>query len=357
MDAELQTPNSEHSINMEENKMGYKVIVAGATGAVGTQMIQGLEERKFPVDEIKFLASSRSAGKKLKFNGADVTVEELKEDSFAGFQIALFSAGGDRSLQYAPASAKAGCVVVDNSSAFRMEKDVPLVVPEVNPEAAKEHKGIIANPNCSTIQMVHALKPLHDAAQIKRVVVSTYQAVSGAGLRAIEELKNSATALVNGTEEPKAVKFAQPMGFNCLPQIDTFLDNGYTKEEWKMVVETKKIMCDDSIEVSPTAVRVPVYHGHSESVNIEFARDLSPEDARDLLSSFPGIIVIDNLAKNEWPHPRMAAGRDETFVGRIRRDPSQANTLNMWIVSDNIRKGAATNAIQIAELLVERQWL
>ena len=333
----------------------YSVAVAGATGAVGLEMIKTLEQRKFPVGSIKLLASERSAGKELRFNGKPVKVEKLSKDSFKGIQIALFSAGASRSLEFAPAAAASGAVVVDNSSAFRMEPDIPLVVPEVNPHAIAQYKkrGIIANPNCSTIQMVVALKPIHDAARIKRIVVSTYQAVSGTGLKAIDELLTQTRAILNSQEVQKKV-YPHQIAFNCLPHIDVFLENGYTKEEMKMVNETRKIMEDPTIRVTATTVRVPVLHSHSESVNIETEKKLTPQKVREILSRAPGVRVDDNPALNEYPLAIHAAGRDETFVGRIREDESIPNGINMWIVSDNIRKGAALNAVQIAEILIEK---
>ena len=333
----------------------FNVAVVGATGAVGNEMIEILEQRKFPVRDLKLLASERSAGLSLGFKGHDVKVEVLKEDSFKGVEIGLFSPGGAVSRKFAPIAARSGCVVIDNTSAFRMEPDIPLVVPEVNAHAVKDYKrrGIIANPNCSTIQMVVALKPLHDAARIKRVVVSTYQAVSGTGKKAIAELEGQVTAIYGNREIVHKV-YPHQIAFNCLPHIDVFLENGYTKEEMKMVNETKKIMEDDSIQVTATTVRVPVFYGHSESVNIEFERDLSPDEARSILSKAPGVVVADDPGKAVYPLAIYAAGRDETFVGRIRRDESVAHGLNMWIVSDNIRKGAALNAVQIAEVLAEK---
>jgi len=330
------------------------VAVAGATGAVGGKMMETLERRNFPVANIKLLASARSVGRKLVFKGEEIAVEELKEDSFEGVDIALFSAGGSRSLQFAPIAARAGCVVVDNSSAFRMEPEVPLVVPEVNPEQVANHNGIIANPNCSTIQLVVVLKPLHDAAKIKRVVVSTYQAVSGAGLKAVEELRKESESVLAGGQYERNV-FPHQIAFNCLPQIpqsDAFLENGYSTEEMKMVNETKKIIGDDSIRVTATTVRVPVFVGHSESVNIETEKKLSADEARKILAKAPGVKVVDDLARQLYPLATDAAGRDETFVGRIREDLSIDNGLDMWIVADNLLKGAALNAVQIAEELV-----
>ncbi len=333
----------------------YAVAVAGATGAVGLEMIKTLEQRKFPVGSVKLLASERSAGKELGVNGKPVKVEKLTKDSFKGIQIALFSAGASRSLEFAPAAAASGAVVVDNSSAFRMDPEIPLVVPEVNPHAVAQYKkrGIIANPNCSTIQMVVALKPIHDAARIKRIVVSTYQAVSGTGLKAIDELLVQTRALLSSQEIQKKV-YPHQIAFNCLPHIDVFLENGYTKEEMKMVNETRKIMEDPTIRVTATTVRVPVVHSHSESVNIETEKKITPKEVRELLSKAPGVKVVDNPALNEYPLAIHAAGRDETFVGRIREDESIPNGINMWVVSDNVRKGAALNAVQIAEILIEK---
>lgn len=336
-------------------KVKYNVAVAGATGAVGQCMIKILEERKFPVDEIHLLASERSAGKELPFRGQMAPVARLTRDSFKGIDIALFSAGAARSLEFAPAAAASGAVVVDNSSAFRMDPDIPLVVPEVNPGDVGLYtkKGIIANPNCSTIQMVVALKPIHDVAGIKRIVVSTYQAVSGTGQKAIAELEEQVRAYVAGKEMCRSV-YPHQIAFNCLPHIDSFLPNGYTKEEIKMVNETKKIMGDDSIRVTATTVRVPVFWGHSESVNIETEKKITANDVKELLKKTPGVVVVDDPAQNLYPLAIYAAGRDETFVGRIREDESIANGINIWVVADNIRKGAATNAVQIAEILIEK---
>jgi aspartate-semialdehyde dehydrogenase len=333
----------------------FNVAVVGATGAVGNEMIETLAERKFPVKSLKLLASERSLGVTLSYKGQDVPVDVLNEDSFKGVQIGLFSAGGSISQKFAPIAAKDGCVVIDNTSAFRMEPDIPLVVPEVNAHAIKDYKkrGIIANPNCSTIQMVVVLKPLHDAARIKRVVVSTYQAVSGTGKKAIYELETQVRALFNNQEIEKKV-YPHQIAFNCLPHIDVFLENGYTKEEMKMVNETKKIMEDQTIQVTATTVRVPVFYSHSESVNVEFEKELTPEAARKLLAKAPGVKVVDDPKKNEYPLAIYAAGKDDTFVGRIRKDESIKYGLNLWVVSDNIRKGAALNAVQIAEILAER---
>ena len=330
------------------------IAVAGATGAVGNQMIRCLEEMDFPMNSVVFLASSRSVGRQLRFKGDLIDVKELKEDSFKGCDIALFSAGGGTSEKFAPFAAKDGCVVVDNSSAWRMDPQVPLVVPEVNPHAIAQHtqKGIIANPNCSTIQMVVALQPIHKKYGIKRIVVSTYQAVSGTGKKAIDELFDQSRAMINFLDYEKKV-YPHRIAFNCLPHIDTFLDNGYTKEEMKMVNETRKIMEDDSIAVTATTVRVPVFFGHSESVNIETYEPVSAGDVRDLLENAPGVKVMDNPGENLYPLATDAAGQDLTLVGRIRQDESVPNGINMWIVADNIRKGAATNTVQIAQILAE----
>lgn len=330
---------------------GYRVAVVGATGAVGTMMIRVLEERNFPVRSIKLLASSRSAGKKLKFKGEEITVEELKESSFQGVDIALFSAGASVSRTFGPIAVSSGCVVVDNSSAFRMDPETPLVVPEVNAHALKNHKGLISNPNCSTIQMVVALKPILDAVGIKRIVATTFQAVSGTGQRAIFELENQVRAWASGEPMPRSV-YPHQIAFNCLPHIGAFLENGYTEEEMKMVNETRKIFEDPSIAVSATTVRVPVFYGHSEAVNVELKAPLSPEEARELLAKAEGVTVIDDPKNNLYPMPIHAAGQDKTMVGRIRRDLSVEHGLVMWIVADNIRKGAATNAVQIAEILI-----
>ena len=333
---------------------GKVVAVAGATGVVGRQMLETLEARNFPVSKIKLLASERSKGKQLPFKGEMIDVEVLSDDSFEGVDIALFSAGGGTSKRFAPSAAKAGAVVVDNSSAWRMDPEVPLVVPEVNAYDIAKHKGIIANPNCSTIQMVVVLKPLHDAARIKRVVVSTYQAVSGAGIAAISELQDQSRALLEGKEYPPKV-FPHQIAFNCIPQIpqsDAFGDNGYTSEEMKMVNETKKILGDDSVAVTATTVRVPVITGHSESVNVETEKKLTATEAKELLAKAPGVIVEDDLDAQKYPLATNAAGKYDTFVGRIREDISHPSALDMWIVSDNLLKGAALNAVQIAEKLI-----
>ena len=330
-----------------------KVAVVGATGAVGNLMVKVLEERSFPVGELTLLASARSLGKTLPFKGTELPVQELREDSFASIQVALFSAGGSVSKKFAPLAAAAGCVVIDNSSAFRMDPTVPLIVPEVNPDAVAPHPNIIANPNCSTIQMVVALKPIYDAAGIKRIVVTTFQAVSGTGKRAIEELRQQVSDVVQGREVQREI-YPHQIAFNCFPHIGAFLENGYTEEEMKMVNETQKIFGDPEIAVCATTVRVPVYFGHSESVNIETKTPIAVDRVRALLEKAPGVRVVDEVAKARYPIPLEAEGTDETLVGRIRQDPSVANGLVMWVVADNIRKGAATNAVQIAELLLEK---
>jgi len=316
-------------------------------------MLKVLEEREFPISSIKMLASERSRGKTLTFRGETVPVEVLGEDSFKGVEIALFSAGGATSKEFAPCAKRDGCVVVDNSSAWRMDPDVPLVVPEVNPEDVEWHDGIIANPNCSTIQMVVVLKPLHDAARIERVVLSTYQAVSGAGVKALQELMDQTKAMLEGND-PVCSVFPYPIAFNCIPQIpqsDAFTENGYTTEEMKMVNETQKIMGDESIRVTATTVRVPVHTGHSEAVNIETQRKLTADRAREILSKAPGVVVLDDPAQQLYPLAIDSVGKGETFVGRIREDISQSRGLDLWVVSDNLLKGAALNAVQIAELL------
>jgi len=331
----------------------FVVAVCGATGAVGQEMLKVLEQRDFPYSKVIPLASARSAGKKVECKGEELTVVELTENSFDGVDIALFSAGGSISEKFAPIAAKAGCVVVDNSSAWRMDPECPLVVPEVNPEDLDWHKGIIANPNCSTIQMMVALKPIHDEAKIKRVVVSTYQAVSGTGQKAIEELENQVRRLMSG-QPVVADVYPHQIAFNCLPHIDVFQPNGYTKEEMKMVNETVKIMGDPNIKVTATCVRVPVFYGHSESINIETELKLTADDVRALLAKAPGVVVEDYPEKLAYPMAINASGEDDTFVGRIREDETIENGINMWVVSDNIRKGAALNTVQIAETLIER---
>jgi len=332
----------------------YRVAVVGATGAVGEVMRSTLAHRGFPVSELVALASARSAGLELEFGDGCVECQELTPDSFEGVDIALFSAGADISRTFAPIARDAGCVVIDNSSAWRMDPEVPLIVPEVNPDAARDHRGIIANPNCSTIQMVVVLKPLHDETRITRVVVSTYQAVSGTGTEAISELVRQSDELLEGMT-PQVEVYPHQIAFNCLPHIDVFLEDGSTKEEQKMVDETKKIMGDDTIEVTATCVRVPVENGHSEAVNVQFAGEMPPARARELLASAPGVIVLDDPSLGMYPMPVIASGTDPVYVGRIRRDPTIPHGLNLWVVADNLRKGAALNAVQIAELLVERQ--
>ena len=334
-----------------KKKEKYNVAVVGATGAVGNAMIEILEERNFPVDNLLLLASERSEGKLLKFHGKSIVVRTLTHDSFKGVDIALFSAGATRSKEFAPSAVKEGAVVIDNTSAFRMQEDVPLVVPEVNPEKIKEHSGIIANPNCSTIQMVVVLKPIYDKAGIKRIVVSTYQAVSGSGKKAIEELSLQTQAVLNAKPVVCSV-YPYQIAFNCLPHIDVFLENGYTKEEEKMINETKKIMEDEAISITATTVRVPVYSAHSESVNIETKDKISGEGVKKLLSNAPGLKVLDSPDESEYPVAIQASGKDEVFVGRIREDNSIEKGINLWIVSDNIRKGASLNAVQIAECLI-----
>ena len=337
---------------MLKKKSGYVVAVVGATGAVGTEMIEVLEERKFPVTRLVPLASTRSAGGMVTFEGNEVPIEVLTKDSFVGVDIALFSAGAELSREFAPIAVKAGAVVIDNSAAWRMASEVPLVVPEVNAHDIQRHKGIIANPNCSTIQMVVALKPLHDQARIKRIVVTTFQSVSGTGKDAMDELMAECQDLLSfKSASPKVYPYQ--IAFNCLPQIDDFLPSGYTKEEMKMVNETQKIIGDDTIRVTATTVRVPVFYGHSEALNIETERKLTPYEARQILAQAPGVKVVDDPLKNQYPMPLDAAGQDLTLVGRIREDFSIENGLNFWVVADNLRKGAATNAVQIAEILIQ----
>lgn len=339
----------------------YNVAIMGATGAVGQQMKDQLEKRKFPIGNIKFLSSKRSAGTAIEFNGQSYTVEEATPDSFDGVDIALFSAGGSVSEKFAPEAVKRGAIVVDNTSAFRMNEEVPLVVPEVNKEALKSHSGVIANPNCSTIQMVCALQPLKERFGLNKVIVSTYQAVSGAGIEAINELKDQAADFDNAaTAEAKVlpVKSAErhyPIAFNAVPQIDQFADNGFTLEEMKMINETKKIMNAQSLAVAATCVRLPVVTGHSESVYAEFDSAPTLEQVRDALRTAPGVILQDDPSKQEYPMPLMAAGKDEVFVGRIRQDLDNPNGYHLWIVSDNLIKGAALNSVQIAEALIEER--
>ena len=339
--------------------MGYRVAVVGATGAVGREMLQTLAERNFPADKIYALASSKSVGRELSYGEDDtVTVSALDEFDFATADIALFSAGGDTSKAYAPKAGEAGCIVIDNSSAFRMDDDVPLIVPEVNPDAiegttpAQGGRNIIANPNCSTAQLVVALKPLHDAFGVRRVVVSTYQAVSGAGRPAMDELFNQTKGIyVNDAVKPEL--FTKQIAFNAIPHIDVFMDDGYTKEEWKMTAETKKIM-DPSIDLVAHCVRIPVFIGHSEAVFIETDKPITDKSARTLLQDAPGVVVIDHRANEGYVTPHEAAGEDAVYISRIRNDPTVENGLVFWCVSDNLRKGAALNSVQIAELVVER---
>ena len=327
----------------------YNIAVVGATGMVGRKFLQVLEERKLPVKNYYLFASKRSAGKKVSFMGQEHTVLELTEDCFEGkdIDIALFSAGGSTSEKFAPIAAKAGAVVIDNSSAWRMHDDVPLVVPEVNPEDIDWNHGIIANPNCSTIQAVVALKPLHDRYHIKRIVYSTYQAVSGAGMGGYNDLKN-------GMEGQAPQKFPYPIFGNCLPHIDVFLDNGYTKEEVKMIEETKKILHDQDLRITATTVRVPVFHGHSESINVEFSKPFELDELKATLAGAPGIVLQDDPQNNVYPMAILAEDKDPVFVGRIRRDDTVESGVNLWVVADNIRKGAATNAVQIAEEFIRR---
>lgn len=338
----------------------YNVAILGATGAVGQEFLNLIEERNFPFAELKMLASKRSAGKKIQFMGKEYTVEEATEDSFKGVDIALF-AGGAASKTFAPAAVKAGAVVIDNSSAFRMDPEVPLVVPEVNPEAIANHKGIIANPNCSTIIMVMALKPLYNVSKIKRVVVSTYQAVSGGGKEAMAELEEQVKAINEGRPVVANIlpgaslaKHYQ-IAFNLIPQIDVFKENLYTKEEMKMIDETKKIMSDDSMRITATTIRVPVYRSHAESVNVEFEDEISVEKAREVLTAFPGVTLTDNPDEQIYPMPLETSGKNDVEVGRIRKDYSIDNALNFWVCGDQIRKGAALNALQIAEYMIKNE--
>ena len=340
----------------------YNVAILGATGAVGQEFLNLIEERNFPFSELKLLASKRSAGKKIQFMGKEYTVEEATENSFEGIDIALF-AGGSISKTLGPVAAKAGAVVIDNSSTFRMDPEVPLVVPEVNPEAIAQHKGIIANPNCSTIIMVMALKPLYDVSKIKRIVVSTYQAVSGGGKEAMEELENQVKAISEGKEvvanilPGASLEKHYQIAFNLIPQIDVFKDNLYTKEEMKMIDETKKIMSDDDMRITATTIRVPVYRSHAESVNVEFEDEVTVEKAREVLANFPGVILNDDPSQQAYPMPLFTSGKNDVEVGRIRKDYSIENGLNFWVCGDQIRKGAALNAVQIAEYMIEHDMI
>lgn len=336
---------------MLRKKNTYTVAVVGATGAVGREMVSILEERKFPVAELVLLASERTEGERIECNNKNWTVKKLGKDSFTDVDIALFSAGSERSIQFAPIAVAAGAVVIDNSSAFRMDAKVPLVVPEINAHAMEKHTGIIANPNCSTIGLLMALKPIHDAAKVKRVVVTTFQSVSGTGKEAIDELAGQTVALLNFKDIEKKV-YPHQIAFNCLPHIDVFLENGYTKEEMKMVNETRKIMEDESIQLTATTVRVPVFRCHAESVNIETGTKISANEARAVLSRMPGVLVYDDPSRSIYPLQLDVSGKDDIYVGRVREDDTIKNGLNLWIVVDNIRKGAALNAVQIAEHLL-----
>lgn len=334
-----------------------KVAVVGATGLVGTKMLQVLAERNFPVTELVPVASEKSVGKEIEFKGKKFKVVSMTDAIAARPAVALFSAGGSTSLEWAPKFAEAGITVIDNSSAWRMDPSKPLVVPEVNADILTPADKVIANPNCSTIQMVVALQPLHQKYKIRRVVVSTYQSVTGTGVKAVDQLQGERRKAVKGDTADYPMAYKYPIDLNVIPQIDVFLDNGYTKEEMKMVNETKKIMRDDSIRVTATTVRIPVMGGHSESVNVEFENDFDLNEVKALLASAPGVVLVDDPANAQYPMPMDAHEKDEVFVGRLRRDESQPNTLNMWIVSDNLRKGAATNAVQIAEYLMAQQAL
>jgi aspartate-semialdehyde dehydrogenase len=332
-----------------------KIAVVGATGLVGTKMLQVLKERNFPVTELIPVASERSVGKEVEFNGKKYKVVSMEDGISAKPAIAIFSAGGGTSLEWAPKFAAAGITVIDNSSAWRMDPTKKLIVPEINADALTKEDKIIANPNCSTIQMVVALNPLHAKYQVKRLVVSTYQSVTGTGKKAVDQMMGERGKALNGSSEEYPMAYKYPIDLNAIPQIDVFLDNGYTKEEMKMVNETKKIMRDDSIRVTATTVRIPVMGGHSESVNVEFEKDYELDELKQLLASAPGVVVVDDPSNQQYPMPMDAHDKDDVFVGRLRRDETQPNTLNMWIVSDNLRKGAATNAVQIAEYLVSNK--
>lgn len=339
-------------VNHFRQKEAYNVAIVGATGAVGATFLNILEQREFPIDTLKLYASKRSKGKQVTFKGTTYTIEELTEDSFEGIDIALFSAGGSQSKKYAPHAVKAGAIVVDNSSAFRLDPSVPLVVPEVNPEDITWHNGIIANPNCTTIIMLVALKPLYDYSRIRQVFVSTYQSASGAGAQAMEELKQQVRSWSSG-DDISVEKFQHQLLFNVIPHIDTFQDNGYTGEEMKMFNETRKIMHDDEIRVSATCVRIPVLYSHSESVSVVTENEITADKARELFANAPGLKVIDNPAEYQYPMPLDTQFKDDCHVGRIRKNIAGDNTLNFWISGDQIRKGAALNAVQIAERLIE----
>jgi aspartate-semialdehyde dehydrogenase len=335
---------------------GYKVAILGATGMVGQEFIKVLEQRNFPMDSVELLASDRSAGRKMFVSHHEIVVEETTPKSFKGIDIALFSAGAEISRYFSPIAAQSGAVVIDNSSAFRMEPKVPLVVPEINPEDIKWHKGIIANPNCSTIQMVVVLYPLHKVNPIKRIIAVSYQSVSGTGSAAVEELTEQTKQVLAGETTVPHV-YPHQIAFNILPEIDVFLDNDYTKEEWKMVEETRKIMHAPEIAISAVCARVPVFIGHSEAIHVEFSQPMSPDEARRILAQAPGVKVLDDPAISLYPQPWSAAGTDEVFVGRIHRDASHPSGLVMWVVADNLRKGAALNAVQIAEEMIKRDWV
>ncbi|MFC1940296.1 aspartate-semialdehyde dehydrogenase [Chloroflexota bacterium] len=335
---------------------GYRVAIVGATGLVGQEFVRTLEQRNFPMESIRLLASDRSAGKKMFVAHREIEVQETVPDSFKDIDIALFSAGAEASRHFSPMAARSGAVVIDNSAAFRMEPKVPLVVPEVNPGDIKKHKGIIANPNCSTIQMVVALYPLHKANPIKRIIVDTYQSVSGTGAAAVEELTTQTRQVLDGQEAIPHV-YPHQIAFNVLPEIDVFLANGYTKEEWKMVEETRKIMHAKDLAISATCARVPVFIGHGEAVHVEFSQPMSPDEMRRILAQAPGVKVLDDPVISLYPQPWSAANTDEVFVGRIRQDASHPRGIAMWIVSDNLRKGAALNAVQIAEEMIKRDWV
>ncbi len=331
-----------------------KIAVVGATGLVGTKMLQVLAERNFPVTELFPVASERSIGKEVSFRGKNYKVVSMNDAIAAKPAVAIFSAGGSTSLEWAPKFAEAGITVIDNSSAWRMDPNKPLIVPEINADILTSNDKIIANPNCSTIQMVMALNPLHKKYGIKRIVVSTYQSVTGTGVKAVEQLLGERAKQVKGSSDEYSMAYKYPIDLNVIPQIDVFMDNGYTKEEMKMVNETQKILRDDTIRITSTTVRIPVMGGHSEAVNVEFENDFELSELRSILSSSPGVVVVDDPSRQQYPMPMDAHEKDDVFVGRIRRDESQPNTLNLWVVSDNLRKGAATNAVQIAEYLVEK---
>lgn len=332
---------------------GYKVAVLGAAGAVGRMMVKILEERNFPIRDLKLLATERSAGQEQEFHGEKITIEAAHPGQFAGYELALFSAGTNPSKEYAPLAAQQGCIVIDNSNAWRMEPHVPLVVPEVNPEELESHRGIIANPNCSTIQMVVALKPLQKAFGLRRIIVSTYQSVSGTGWKGIAELQAQVQQISNG-EAPEAKVYPYPIAYNVLPQIDVFLENGYSREEMKMVFETQKIMKDPNLKIAATTVRVPVFYGHSESVYIETVTPASLHEIRQTLAEAPGVVLYDDLEQSRYPLPIMVENTDEVYVGRIRKDLDEECGVHLWVVANNLRKGAASNAVQIGEELLKR---